>query len=90
MVSTMPPVTQHIDHLRDSERCGYGATGTWAAEPTALACLALRAHDEPTAALRLAQQLADAQQSDGVVPATTDEDFAAVDDQSRDACMDGL
>lgn len=63
-----------IARLREINRCGYNAGGAWAAEPTSLTCLALAAHDEPTAALKLAKQLADAQQSNGVVPATTDVD----------------
>jgi hypothetical protein len=63
-----------VNRLRNLDRCGYSADGAWTAEPTALASLALAAHDEPTAALRLARQLADAQQSNGVVPATTDAD----------------
>jgi hypothetical protein len=70
----MSVADQCIDRLRSIDRCGYSAAGAWAAEPTALTCLALRAHDEPTAALALARQLADAQQSNGVVPATADAD----------------
>jgi hypothetical protein len=66
-----------IKHLRKLDRCGYAADGVWAAEPTALAALALRAHEEPTAALRFAKQLADVQHSNGAVTANGDSDSPA-------------
>jgi hypothetical protein len=66
-----------IDHLRKLDRCGYAAYGAWAAEPTALAVLALQAHQEPTAAHRFADQLATAQLSNGVVTTTGEKDSPA-------------
>jgi hypothetical protein len=66
-----------IDHLRKLDRCGYAANGAWAAEPTALAVLALQAHQEPTAALRFADQLAAAQLSNGSVTTTGEQDSPA-------------
>ena len=70
----MTTAARIIERLSSLDRCGYSTDGAWAAEPTALTCLALAAHDRPTAALRLARQLAEAQQPSGVVPATTDDD----------------
>ena len=67
-------MSESIKHLRQIERCGYTVDGAWAAEPTALACLALTAHGENTAALRLAQQLADVQQQNGSVTANSESD----------------
>lgn len=64
-------------HLRKLDRCGYAAGGAWAAEPTALAVLALQAHQEPTAALRFADELATAQLSNGAVTTTADSDSPA-------------
>jgi hypothetical protein len=66
-----------IKHLRKLDRCGYAADGAWAAEPTALAVLALHAHQEPTAALRFADQLAAAQLLNGAVSTTGEKDSPA-------------
>ncbi|MDZ4659581.1 MAG: hypothetical protein SH868_18575 [Bythopirellula sp.] len=66
-----------IKHLRSIDCCGYRADGAWAAEPTTLACLALATHGEHTAAERLAQQLADVQQSNGAVTANSESDSPA-------------
>ncbi len=66
-----------VSQIRGIDRCGYSADGVWAAEPTALACVALAAHGERTAALRLANQLADAQQTSGAVPANSEHDSPA-------------
>lgn len=69
--------TNCIERLRNIARCGYSADSVWAAEPTAFACLALAAHGENTAALRLARQLADAQQANGSVTANGETDSPA-------------
>lgn len=64
-------------NLRKLDRCGYAADGSWAAEPTSLTVLALQAHQEPTAALRFADQLAAAQLSSGAVTTTGEKDSPA-------------
>jgi hypothetical protein len=66
--------TKCIERLRNTDRCSYSADRAWAAEPTALACLALTAHGENTAALRLARQLADVQLQNGSVTANSESD----------------
>jgi hypothetical protein len=68
---------QSLKHLRKLDRCGYAADGAWAAEPTALAVLALQAHQEPTASLRFADQLAAAQLLNGAVSTTGEQDSPA-------------
>ncbi len=62
-------IQQTLDQLRAADCCSYSPGGPWAAEPTALACLALEIHHERTPALRLAHQLAAAQQPDGSIGA---------------------
>ena len=73
-MNSMSVSAECTSRLRDLDRCGYSAGGVWTAEPTALAALALAAHDEPTVAFQLAGQLAEAQRSNGVIPSTTDAD----------------
>ncbi len=73
----MSIATKCIEQLRNTDRCGYRADGEWAAEPTALACLALAAQDEHAAAMRLAKQLADVQLQNGSVTANSESDSPA-------------
>jgi hypothetical protein len=70
-------VEQSFKQLRKLDRCGYAANGAWAAEPTALAALALNAHGDTESALRFARQLADAQLANGAVTANGDDDSPA-------------
>ncbi len=63
-----------IERLRRTDRCGYSAHGVWAAEPTALACLALMHSGEHAAAQNFSTQLADVQLSDGAVPTQAEGD----------------
>lgn len=66
-----------LQRLRSLDHCGYSPAGPWAAEPTALATLALSGHRETAQALRLAQQLAEAQLESGAVPANSEPDSPA-------------
>jgi hypothetical protein len=70
-------MNESIKHLSKLDRCGYSTDGAWSAEPTALVALALQAHNEPTAALRFADQLAAAQLSNGAVSTTGERDSPA-------------
>jgi hypothetical protein len=63
-----------LRRLHITERCSYSSDGAWAAEPTALASLALAFHRFHKSALRFGEQLADVQQSDGAVPALAERD----------------
>jgi hypothetical protein len=66
-----------IDRLRSTDHCGYAPDGAWAAEPTALAALALNAHRESSTASHLVQQLANVQLPDGAVTANGEADSPA-------------
>jgi hypothetical protein len=66
-----------LDRLAAADCCTYGTGGPWAAEPTALACLALAAHNQPTAARGLALQLTQHQLGDGAVPVLAGQDEPA-------------
>ena len=70
-------MNESIKHLRKLDRCGYSTDGAWMAEPTALACLALAAHDELDTATRFANQLSDAQLDNGAVSANNEQDSPA-------------
>lgn len=70
-------IQQPIDQLCAAERCSYSPAGPWAAEPTALACLALEIHNEHHSALRLANQLAAAQQPNGANGVFAEQDTPA-------------
>lgn len=70
-------IQQIIDQLATANRCAYSPEGPWAAEPTALACLALTTHNNHEAALRLANQLVDSQDSNGAVCALAERDTPA-------------
>jgi hypothetical protein len=61
-------ITTLLDRLAAKDCCTYGTDGPWAAEPTALACLALVGHDRLEVARKLTDQLVAAQLADGAVP----------------------
>ncbi|WP_197530673.1 hypothetical protein [Bythopirellula polymerisocia] len=73
----MNVIKQTIEQLASADRCAYSPTGPWAAEPTALTCLALEIHNQHQPAIRLAKQLADAQDSNGSIGALADHDTPA-------------
>lgn len=66
-----------LNRLAAADCCTYGTAGPWAAEPTALVCLALTGHDRREAARKLADQLAAAQLDDGAVPVLAGQDAPA-------------
>ncbi|MCA9099541.1 MAG: hypothetical protein KDA63_00210 [Planctomycetales bacterium] len=59
--------TVALDSLAQRPRCGYKPDGAVCAEPTAMAALALAAHDRPDPAAEAVKQLAQMQQPDGAV-----------------------